>query len=242
MKNLATISLILACLALTISAACTSYLHTDGNAIGTIDPITGTYTIIMPSIYFRDIAVSADDRIFGTDGVNLYFVDQAAKISTLLGNIEASEQIIGLGFATDGNLYASGNSFGFYVLDQANGKGTLLASLPEGVDDLAFNPLTEEFFTASHLGGNLYAIKLDGTYRYIGPTGYIFWGMMYYDNVLYAYSRDMQYIVDQNTGIALFDKDLGGKVPYGAASPPCFGRCPLPATQRGCLCSLKRRR
>ncbi|MRR50592.1 MAG: Ig-like domain-containing protein [Rhodocyclaceae bacterium] len=105
-----------------------TFYYSDSNGdIGTIDPKTGTHTVLSHSaVVFGDLAVNGSGQLFGVRGGSLYAVSPNTGAAALIGTAT------GLSFnalvcAPDGHIYAGGAG-NLYSLDSATGAATLVGS------------------------------------------------------------------------------------------------------------------
>ena len=133
-------------------AACTGalaapilWISDSGGRLGTVDVATGSTTVVgnMGRVML-DIAFDSMGNLWGISGGNLYSVNSATAVSTLVGATTGAGSINSLVFGPGGVLYAAGTSL--YSLNTTTGAGTLIGagSGYASSGDLAF------------VGGNLY--------------------------------------------------------------------------------------
>jgi Ca2+-binding RTX toxin-like protein len=142
--------------------------------LGIVDTGTGELEFINANISLTDIALNDDDKLFGSTFRALYEIDLEDGSFVKIGDFGAN--INGLGFSSDRQLYATGNS-GFYSVDTNTGSATLVANLESSFfssGDLIFDENTDRFWVTSRgiSNDNLFEVSLDGTSRLVGPIGF----------------------------------------------------------------------
>lgn len=225
-------------------ATASSLLHTFSNPgeVGTIDTSTGVFTpVITDAPQLTDIALSDNEDLFGVTFSQLYSLDLNTQASTLIGNLGAS--INGLGFDNNDVLYGTGGS-NFYSIDTNSGLATQIANIPNfsSAGDIVFNPDDNKFLGTSSTPNNttLFSIALDGTATEIGDIGFSnVWGLFFENQTLYGYTSNReQIIIDTDTGIGSFDKNVTGttRAIGGAGSLP--SKDPVTVPEPGTLLGL----
>ena len=177
--------------------------------------------IVATHIVFTDIAVNDHGELYGSTFSKLYKINPDTGETEEIGHF-CQSGINGLGFTSDGALYASSFEGGVFSVNSETG----LASLIPGTEsfksggDIAFDESTNQFFGID-TQGQVYTISLRGELNLIGDTHFDkVWGLYMEEGTLYAQTRDkQQLLIDQTDGSATVLGDLEGEINqiYGAA-------------------------
>lgn len=222
------------------AAQASSFLSTSTGQVGTVDPLTGTFTQLTSGPTFTDIALSSSGELFGNTFGELYRINPGAG-SSFIGNLGAT--LNALGFSGSNVLYGAGGS-GFYTVDTVTGGASLVANIPgfSSSGDIVFNPASNRFLATSASGtaDTLFSIALDGTATQIGSIGFSsVYGLFFDNGTLFGYTADRQQLtIDLATGAGTFNKPVTGVVGaiYGSASLASTGpttSVPEPTTMWG---------
>lgn len=124
---------------------------TNTGKVGSIDNSTGSFTPFIDSgPVFTDIALSNNDDLFGIANSSLYRIDQNPGSSSLIGNLNISNNMVALGFSANNVLYGAGSS-GFYTINTSSESASLVANIPNFTSsgDLEFDAVNNQFFATS---------------------------------------------------------------------------------------------
>jgi len=208
----------------TSSQAGTFYVSTNGNEVGEVDELTGSYTQVALTPTFTDIALSPKEQLFGITFSQLYSVDLDSGINNYVGNLGKS--LNALGFSNDGILYGAGGS-NFYSIDTSSGAASQISSISgfSSSGDIVFDA-ARDLFWATSTGDSLWSIKRDGVGTKIGDIGYgAVYGLAFGDDkTLFGYTADQdQLAINLGTGTGTFVRKISGlnsQQIWGAASEP----------------------
>ena len=183
----------------------TAYVSDSSGNIGQLNPDTQTVSnIVATGIIFTDIAINQAGELYGSTFSTLYQIDPDTGITEKIGHF-CQSGINGLGFTSDGELYASSYDGGVFEVDITTGLGTLIPgteSFKSG-GDIAFDADNNQFFGID-TQGEVYTISLDGTINHVGDTGFEkVWGLYMEDGNLFAQtSGKQQLLINQDHGAA----------------------------------------
>lgn len=190
------------------------HVHDGAGNLGTVDVATGDVTLIgSMGVVMTDIAFDPSGNLFGTSFTDLYSIDATTAAVTPIGNhgIGSANALV---FATDGTLYAAGNTTSsLFSIDKATATSTNLGNIGfQSAGDLAFN------------GGNLYLasttnelvlvnLSVPSSSSAVGGFGVsnVFGLASGDDGVLYAVADTLVYTVDIATGAASNGVDFSGQ-------------------------------
>lgn len=209
------------------------FVSTSNREVGSIDEETGVYTSILDSPTFTDVALDADNDLWGITFGSLYSVDLGAKTTNFVGSLGAT--LNGLGFDAAGTLYGTGRN-GFYSINTSTGSASRIASLSgfSSSGDLVYDADLELFWATSS-GDSLWTITKDGIAAKVGDIGFRnVYGLAFGDDgTLFGYtaSRD-QIVLDLETGAGTFVQKISGANGqiWGSASEPTDGSLTAPTT------------
>jgi hypothetical protein len=160
-----------------------TYGTPTSNALCTVDPTTGTATVVAPNS--PGIAVEGDmgfdptsGLLYSVDGSGiLYTVDTSTGVATLVGNVPGAQDLSAMAFDNSGNLFIIDTSSRLLLrVNKAN--AAVLASVAlsptpgGGVAGLTFDLTTGTAYYASGAGttNNLYTLNTtSGALTLVGP-------------------------------------------------------------------------
>ncbi|WP_281646399.1 VCBS domain-containing protein [Parendozoicomonas sp. Alg238-R29] len=87
------------------------------------------------------IAMSPSGVLYGADSANLYTIDPATQVATVVGAHSIST-VTGLTFAPDGSLYASGYDGGIFRVNTSSGAGTNIGDVSDAGQENVFGDIT----------------------------------------------------------------------------------------------------
>jgi hypothetical protein len=191
-----------------------NFISTQTGQVGTIDTSTGAFTQLASGPFMYDIALSNDDRLFGSDAYNLVDISPTSSKFSTIGNFGAF--INGLGFASNNTLYGTGSS-GFYEVNTLTGAATLIANIAgfNSSGDIAYDVANNRFLATS-AGDSLWSIALNGSATKIGNIGFgQVYGLLFdqktvYQKTLYGYTGGQQIAINTTTGEGTFSKNVTG--------------------------------
>lgn len=212
-----------------------NFISTQSGQVGVINTSTGAFTGVANGPFMADIALSNDNRLFGSDFYNLVGINPALGTFSNIGNF--GTVINSLGFAMDNQLYGTGGS-GFYTVDTQTGAATLIANIAtfNSSGDIAYD-LTKKRFLATSGGDSLWSISLNGSATKIGDIGFDkVYGLLFDRGTLYGYTGGKQIAINTATGAGTFSKNVAGVNGWisGGASAPV----PEPATVLGSMVGM----
>ncbi|MEG4317743.1 MULTISPECIES: PEP-CTERM sorting domain-containing protein [unclassified Microcoleus] len=212
-----------------------NFISTQSGQVGVINTSTGAFTEVARGSFMADIALSNDNRLFGSDFYNLVGINPALGTFSNIGSFGAV--INGLGFAMDNELYGTGYS-GFYRVNTLTGAARLIKNIANfsSSGDIAYD-LTKKRFLATSDGDSLWSIPLDGSATKIGNIGFDkVYGLLFDRGTLYGYTGGKQIAINTATGAGTFSKNVAGVNGWigGAAS----AAVPEPATVLGSLLGM----
>ena len=219
-----------------VAKAGLNFLSTSGGQVGVINTSTGGFTEVARGPFMYDIALSSDNKLFGSDSRNLVGINPALGTFSTIGSFGTF--INGLGFTSNNSLYGTGDS-GFYRVNTLTGAARLIANIAgfSSSGDLAYNVANNRFLSTSS-GDSLWSIALNGSAAKIGNIGFSqVYGLLFDRGTLYGYTGKKQITINTATGAGTFSKDVVQVVGSigGAASATAV---PEPATVLGSLLGM----
>jgi len=184
-----------------------------------------------------DLALSSDNKLFGSDGTNnLVGINPALGTFSTIGSFGSF--INGLGFASNNSLYGTGES-GFYGVNTLTGAASLIANIAGfySSGDIAYDVANNRFLATSG-GDSLWSITLNGSAAKIGNIGFSqVYGLLFDQGTLYGYAGKQQIAINTATGAGTFSENVAGVNGWigGAASATAV---PEPATVLGSLLGM----
>ena len=201
----------------------TFYVSTSNGQVGAIDDTTGTYTQILSSPTFTDIALDTNNNLFGITFNTLYSVNVDNSSTTQIGGLGTT--LNALGFSDDNTLYGVGGNR-FYSIDVNTGNASLVSSISgfSSSGDIVFDAANDVFWGTSS-GDSLWSITRDGVGSFVGNIGFSsVYGISFGDDgTLYGYTSDRrQLAIDTTTGNGNYIRNISGVTGsiWGAASDP----------------------
>ena len=219
-----------------VAKAGLNFISTSGGQVGVINTSTGGFTEVARGRFMYDVALSSDNKLFGSDSSNLVAINPALGTFSTIGSFGAF--INSLGFTSNNSLlYGTGGS-GFYRVNTLTGAATLIANIAgfSSSGDIAYDVANNRFLATSN-GDSLWSIALNGSAAPIGNIGFFaVYGLLFDQGTLYGYTGKKQITIDTATGAGTFSKDVVEVVGSigGAASAPV----PEPATVLGSLLGM----
>lgn len=127
-------------------------------SFGTIDPASGIFILISPSLECTDIAIDPTNGILYCQSKNtLYSADKITGVATLVGSTGITQSSgSAMGIASDGTMYY-GNQIGLYSVDKTTGTTTLINNwtLPPEITDIDCRPNAFDFDPSGILWASL---------------------------------------------------------------------------------------
>src|SRR4028118_2047654 len=116
-----------------------------------------------------DLALSSDNKLFGSDFDNLVGINPVLGTFSTIGSFGAF--INSLGFGSNNSLYGTGRS-GFYGINTLTGAASLIANIAGfySSGDIAYDVANNRFLATSG-GDSLWSIALNGSAAKIGDIG-----------------------------------------------------------------------
>ena len=223
-----------------VAKAGLNFISTDAGQVGVINTSTGGFTEVARGsgsfLPMLDLALSSDNKLFGTDGSNLVGINPALGTFSTIGTLGAS--LNSLGFGSNNSLYGTGDS-GFYGINTLTGAASLIAYIADfsSSGDIAYHVANNRFLATSS-GDSLWSIDLNGSAAKIGDIGFSrVYGLLFDQGTLYGYAGQQQIAINTATGAGTFSKNVAGVDGsiYGAASA---APVPEPATVLGSLLGM----
>lgn len=188
----------------------------DG-VLAKVDATTGTVQVVgNMGRLMTDLAFDPSGQLYGTSLFELYKIDTATAVPTLVGNLTGGTggTITGLVFAPDGTLYGANDTL--HTIDTATGFTTYLGNtgMSYNAGDLAF--VGGQLYAASYDFTNDYLFRVDlatgaGTQVGLTGTGEIS-GLATDDNgTLYGAAGTALYTIDTGTGAATLVASYAGQ-------------------------------
>ena len=218
-----------------VAKAGLNFISTSAGQVGVINTSTGGFTEVARGPFMYDIALSSDNKLFGTDSSNLVAINPTLGTFSTIGSF--GTLINGLGFDSNNSLYGTGDT-GFYGVNTLTGAASLIANIAgfDSSGDIAYDVANNRFLSTSS-GDSLWSIALNGSAAKIGNIGFSqVYGLLFDRGTLYGYSGQQQIAINTATGAGTFSKNVAGvNGPIGgAASAPV----PEPATVLGSLLGM----
>jgi len=218
-----------------VAKAGLNFISTSAGQVGVINTSTGGFTEVARGPFMQDLALSSDNKLFGSDASNLVGINPELGTFSTIGSFRAF--INSLGFDSNNSLYATGGS-GFYGVNTLTGAASLIANIAgfSSSGDIAYDVANNRFLATSK-GDSLWSIALNGSAAKIGDIGFSqVYGLLFDRGTLYGYSGQQQIAINTATGAGTFSKnvvEVEGLI-GGAASAPV----PEPATVLGSLLGM----
>jgi len=218
-----------------VAKAGLNFISTSAGQVGVINTSTGGFTEVARGSFMFDLALSSDNKLFGSDASNLVGINPVLGTFSKIGSFRAF--INSLGFDSNNSLYATGGS-GFYGVNTLTGAASLIARISgfSSSGDLAYDVANNRFLATSK-GDSLWSIALNGSAARIGDIGFSqVHGLLFDQGTLYGYAGQQQIVINTATGAGTFSKNVAGVNGSigGAASAPV----PEPATVLGSLLGM----
>lgn len=192
-----------------------AYVSDSSGKIGQLDTDTRQVSnIVATQIIFTDIAVNQAGELYGSTFSTLYKINPETGSTEKIGHF-CQSGINGLGFTSDGDLYASSNSGGVFTVNSETGLATIIRgteSFKSG-GDIAFDETRNQFFGVD-TSGKVYSISLGGELNLIGDTHFdhVF-GLYMEGGNLYAQTQNkQQLLIDQTNGSATVLGNIEGGI------------------------------
>ena len=219
-----------------VAKAGLNFLSTDAGQVGVINTSTGGFTEVARGPFMYDVALSSDNKLFGTDSNNLVGINPALGTFSTIGSFGAF--INGLGFDSNNSLYGTGY-YGFSGVNTLTGAASLIANIAgfDSSGDIAYDVANNRFLATSD-DDSLWSIALNGSAVQIGDIGFPqVYGLLFDRGTLYGYTGQQQIAINTATGAGTFSKDVVGVDGSigGAASATAV---PEPATVLGSLLGM----
>jgi hypothetical protein len=220
-----------------VAKAGLNFISTDTGQVGVINTSTGEFTDVARGSIMYDLALSSDNKLFGSDSSNLVGINPELGTFSTIGRFGFGIFINGLGFASNNSLYGTGAS-GFYEINTLTGAASLIANISgfSSSGDIAYDVANNRFLATSG-GDSLWSIALNGAAARIGDIGFFgVPGLLFDRGTLYGYAGQQQIVINTATGAGTFSKNVAGVDASirGAASAPV----PEPATVLGSLLGM----
>jgi hypothetical protein len=224
-----------------VAKAGLNFISTSAGQVGVINTSTGGFTEVARGPFMFDVALSSDNKLFGSDSINLVGINPALGTFSTIGSFGGAF-INGLGFGSNNSLYGTGDS-GFYEVNTLTGAASLIANIAgfNSSGDLAYDGANNRFLATSRdddgSGDSLWSIALNGSAAKIGDIGfYAVHGLLFDQGTLYGYAGQQQIAVNTATGAGTFSENVTGVNGSigGADSAPV----PEPATVLGSLLGM----
>jgi hypothetical protein len=218
-----------------VAKAGLNFISTNAGQVGLINTSTGEFTQVARGSFMLDLALSSDNKLFGSDSSNLVAINPALGTFSKIGRFGAF--LNSLGFGSNNSLYGTGSS-GFYGVNTLTGAATLIANIAgfSSSGDIAYDVANNRFLATSN-GDSLWSIALNGSAAKIGDIGFSqVYGLLFDRGTLYGYAGQQQIAINTATGSGTFSKNVAGLNGSigGAASAPV----PEPATVLGSLLGM----
>jgi hypothetical protein len=218
-----------------VAKAGLNFLSTSGGQVGVINTSTGGFTEVTRGPFMFDLALSSDNKLFGSDSNNLVGINPELGTFSTIGSFGAF--INGLGFGSNNSLYGTGGS-SFYGVNTLTGAASLIANIAgfSSSGDIAYDVANNRFLATSN-GDSLWSIGLNGSAAQIGNIGFSrVYGLLFDRGTLYGYADQQQITINTATGAGTFSKNVAGVDGSigGAGSAPV----PEPATVLGSLLGM----
>lgn len=185
--------------------------------LGKVDAATGAVEVVgAMGISMTDIAFDPSGQLYGTSPFDLYRIDTATAVPTLVGSLTGSlgNTITSLVFAPDGTLYGGNNTL--HTINTTTGATTELGNAGASYNsgDLAF--VGGQLYASSYdfINGSLYRVNLaTGAGEAVGLTGTGELGGLATaaDGTLYGVSGTSVYTIDTTTGAGTLLGSFGGQ-------------------------------
>lgn len=209
-------------------AAPTLWISDLEGVLGKVDAATGTVQIVGDmGISMTDLAFDPNGQLYGTSPFDLYRIDTATAVPTLVGSLAGSlgNTITSLVFAPDGTLYGANNTL--HTIDTATGATTELgnAGALYNAGDLAF--VGNQLYASSYDFTNTYLFRADvatGAGTAVGLTGTgEMSGLATGDSgTLYGAAGTDVFTLDTRTGVATRLSSFAGQGLGGANGAAFF--------------------
>ena len=199
------------------------YVANNRCQVGRLDLETNQIVdVVHTAVNFTDLALAKDGDLYGATFDELYKIDPETGATTHIGSF-SNHSINGLGFDSNGNLYASSFNGGLYQVDINSGSLTHVAGTAgfKSSGDVVWDETQERFFgTDSH--GNLWSLDPNGHSEVLGNTGVSdLYGLYMEDGKLFGISAEFGlYELNQTNAHAVHVdtvEGLGGHL-WGSAS------------------------
>jgi hypothetical protein len=220
-----------------VAKAGLNFISTDTGRLGVINTSTGEFTDVARGSIMYDLALSSDNKLFGSEAMYLAGINPELGTFSTIGHFGFGIFINGLGFASNNSLYGTGGS-SFYEINTLTGAASLIANISDfsSSGDIAYDVANNRFLATSN-GDSLWSIALNGAAARIGDIGFSGVHSLLFDQgTLYGYAGQQQIVINTATGAGTFSKNVAGvdAVIRGAASAPV----PEPATVLGSLLGM----
>ena len=223
-----------------VAKAGLNFISTYPGQVGVIDTSTGAFTQVASGSFMADIALSSDNKLFGSDFSNLVGINPVLGTFSTIGSFGAS--INSLGFGSNNSLYGTGGS-GFYGINTLTGAASLIANIAgfSSSGDIAYDVANNRFLATSNFDINesLWSIALNGSAAKIGDIGFsAVYGLLFDQGTLYGYAGKQQIAINTATGAGTFSKALTGVIGDSAGAASATAAVPEPATVLGSLLGM----
>ena len=221
-----------------VAKAGLNFISTSAGKVGVINTSTGGFTEVAHGAFMFDLALSSDNKLFGSTSLILLGINPELGTFSIIGSFGAF--INSLGFGSNNSLYGTGRS-GFYGINTLTGAASLIAHIAgfTSSGDIAYDVANNRFLAISKfdISESLWSIALNGSAAKIGDIGFSeVYSLLFDQGTLYGYAGQQQIAINTATGAGTFSKNVAGVegVVGGAASAPV----PEPATVLGSLLGM----
>lgn len=222
-----------------VAKAGLNFISTSTGQVGVIDTSTGGFTEVARGSFMFDIALSSDNKLFGSDASNLVGINPVLGTFSTIGSFGTF--INSLGFGSNNSLYGTGGS-GFYEVNTLTGAASLIANIAgfSSSGDIAYDVANNRFLATSNFGSeSLWSIALDGSAAQIGDIGFSsVYGLLFDQGTLYGYADQQQIAINTATGAGTFSKNVAGVDGSIGGAASATAAVPEPATVLGSLLGM----
>ena len=225
-----------------VAKAGLNFISTTAGQVGVINTSTGGFTEVARGSFMADLALSSDNKLFGSDFYNLVGINPVLGTFSTIGSF--GPFINSLGFGSNNSLYGTGGS-GFYGINTLTGAASLIANIAgfTSSGDIAYDVANNRFLATS--GGNnlwsgdsLWSIALNGSAAKIGDIGFEVFGLLFDQGTLYGYTGKKQITINTATGAGTFSKNVAGVDGSIGGAASATAAVPEPATVLGSLLGM----